>query len=212
MVPKECLLGKYVTQRTAYGKEKVNQLAKVKLNINGQEYQREVSVTNKLAVPVLLGRYLPLYQLIWRKLPDKCLEQNSDEQVLAVERRAQKKQRLELEEQQKQEEQPGWRNCHLSASAPELNTIELDSQQEESSIEDSGEGDVEIQEGNSIETPTPRSQEYLDHKEEPGVEEDFQRFADDLVDQNNTYQGVSENPLTAINHTNPCKSELAADT
>ena len=63
LVPKEGLLGKYVTKRTAYGKERVSHLANVKLNIDGQEYQREVSVTDKLAAPVLLGRDLLLYQL-----------------------------------------------------------------------------------------------------------------------------------------------------
>ena len=197
LVPKECLLGKYVTQRTAYGKERVNQLAKVKLNIDGLEYQREVSVTDKLAAPVLLGRDLPLYQLIWRKLPKEERDKwNSDEQVLAVETRAYKKQRLELEVQQKQEEQRDGGIViplakTLSASAPELNTTEIDSQQEESSVEDSGEDGVEIQERNSIETPTPRSQKYLDHKEEPGVADDFQGFADDLFGESRSKQYLS---------------------
>ena len=120
---------------------------------------------DKLVATVLLGRDLPLYQLIWGKLAKeehyKRLQQNSDKQVLVVETRVQKKQRLELEEQQKQEEQ--WDGGivtllaeTLSASAPKLNTTELDSQQEESSVEDIGEDGVEIQEGNSIETPTSR--------------------------------------------------------
>ena len=63
-----------------------------------------------------------------------------------------------MEEQQKQEEQQDGGIVTplaetLSASAP----TKIDSQQEESSVEDSGKDGVEIQEGNSIETPTPRS-------------------------------------------------------
>ena len=140
LIPQDALKPGHRTARVANGELLECELADVELEIGGRKYQVEAAVTERLPVPVLLGRDLPWKQLIVQEMTSEELKEwtstDQGEEAFAVMTRAQTRKEKGAEEQQKLEE---------SQAQGEASQLEIEPTSE--SAEDDGpEQDAETEE------------------------------------------------------------------
>ena len=149
LVPQQDLKKTRCRTRTASGELVDNPLADVELEVQGTKYRVEAAVSNNLPVSVLIGRDVPVDEMVAERMPletlARCMqkiicregETTEEETAFAVQTRNQRRQEMEAEEQRVAEEEAE------QTKARPLSLTEDESDESEEEEEDPQDGEQE---------------------------------------------------------------------